>query len=88
MVEYKYTPLKLVSSMPKELYKIVENKWYFCLQMKKEIKESTQARVLPDLTKGQIANANKRHNSKFSPKYKAFYILQNKIEHIVNKSTQ
>ena len=57
MVEYKYTPLELDSTMSKELYKLVENKWHFCLQMEKEIRESTLARVFPDLTKGQITKA-------------------------------
>lgn len=88
MAKYKNTPLELDSTMPKELYKIVENKWHFCLQIEKEIRESTLARVLPDLTKGQITKANKRHNNKFSPKYSALCILQNKIQDIVNKSTQ
>ncbi len=31
MAEYKHTPLELDGSMPKELYKIVEDKWYFSL---------------------------------------------------------
>ena len=75
MPEYKHTPLELDISMPKELYKIVEDKWHFCLQMEKEIRESTLARMFPDLTKGQIDNANKRHNNKSSPKYRAFCIL-------------
>ena len=72
IVEYKHTPLELDSSIPKELYKIVEDEWHFCLQMEKEIRESTLARLLPDLNKGQIANANKSQNIKFSPKYRSF----------------
>lgn len=51
MVEYKHTPLEMDSSLPKELYKIVEEKWHFCLQTKKEIRESTLARMLPNLTR-------------------------------------
>ena len=74
--------------MPKELYKIIEDKWHFCLQMEKEIRESTLARLFPDLTKDQITNAVKRHNSRFTPKYRAFFILQNKIEDVVTKSTR
>ena len=42
--------------------------------------------MLPDLTKSQILNANKRHKNSFTPKYRAFSILQNKIEEVVNKS--
>ena len=30
---------------------------------------------------------NKKHGRKFSPKYRAFSILQNKIEDVVKKST-
>ena len=58
------------------------------MQTEKEIRESTLARLLPNLTKGQIAKANKRHNSKFSPKNRAFCILQNKIEDVVSESTK
>ena len=39
------------------------------------------------LTKGQINKANKKHGRKFAPKYKAFKILQNQIEDVVQKST-
>ena len=80
MVEYKNTPLELDSTMPNELYKIVENKWHFYLQMEREIREY--------LTKGKIIKANKRHNRKFSPKNREIFILQNKIEDVVHKSTQ
>ena len=43
---------------------------------------------MPELTKGKITKENKKHGSKFAPKYKAFCILQNKIGDVVNKSTQ
>ena len=88
MEKFKNTPLELDNSMPKELYSVVENKWNYCLNMEKEIKESTLARVMPELKKGQITKANEKHGSKFSPKYRAFSILQNKIEDVVKKSTQ
>ena len=88
MTKYKHTRLELDSTMPKELYKIVADKWHFCLQTEKEIRESTLAILLPDLTKGQITKANKRHNNKFSPKNRAFCILQNKIEDVVSECTK
>ena len=75
MAEYKHTPLELDGSMPKELYKIVEENWHFCLQTKKEIRESILARLLPNLTKSKINNAIKRHNSRFTPKHRSFCIL-------------
>ena len=87
MAKFKNTPLELDNTMPKELYLIVENKWQYCLNMEKEIRESTLARVMLKLTKGQINEANKKHGSKFAPKYKAFNILQNNIEDVVKKST-
>ena len=87
MAKFKTTPLELDNSMPKELSSIVENKWNYCLNMEKEIRESTLSCVMPDLTKGQIRKANKKHGSKFAPKYRAFCILQNKIEDVVKKST-
>ena len=35
MAKFKNTLLELDNSMPKELYSIVENKWHYCLNMKK-----------------------------------------------------
>ena len=52
MAKFKTTPLELANTMPKELYSIVENKWHYCLNMEKEIRESTLAHVMPNLTKG------------------------------------
>ena len=40
------------------------------------------------LTRSQIENAVKRHNNIFTPKYRAFSILQNKIDEVANKSTR
>ena len=56
--------------------------------MEKEMRESTLASVLPNLKKEQISNAVKRHNKRFTPKYRAFVILQNKIEEIVQRTTR
>lgn len=88
MAKFKTTSLELDNSMPKELSSIVENKWHYCLDMEKEIRESTLAHVMPDLTKDQISKASKKHGSKFAPKYRAFNILHNKIKDVVKKSTQ
>ena len=88
MAKFKTTPLELDDSIPKELNSLIENKWHYCLQMEKDIRESTLARVMPDLSKGQITKASKKYASKFAPKYRAFSILQNQIEDVVKKSTQ
>lgn len=88
MAKFKNTPLELDNAMPKDLYTIVEKKWHYCLKMEKEIRESTLAQVMLELTKGQITKANKKHGSKYAPKYRAFNILQNKIKDVVTKSTQ
>ena len=87
MEKFKTTPLELDNTMPKELYTLVEKKWHYCLNMAREIRESTLARVMLELTKGQITKANKKHGARFSPKYRAFQILQNQIEDVVQKST-
>ena len=87
MAKFKTTPLELYNTMPKEIYSIVENKWNYCLNMEKEIRESTLARVMSNLTKGQIRKENKKHGIKFAPKYRAFKILKNNIEDVVKKST-
>ncbi len=88
MAKFKNTPLELDNTMPRELYETIEKKWHYCLKMEKEIIESTLAQVMPDLTRGQITKVTKKHGGKFTPKYRAFNILQNKIEDVVNKSTQ
>ena len=43
MANFKTTPLELDNSMPKELSSIVDNKWHYCLNMAKEIRESILA---------------------------------------------
>ena len=88
MEKFKNTPLELDNTMPKDLYTIVENKWHYCLKLEKEIRESTLAQVMLELTRGQITKAKKKHGKKISPKYRAFNILQNNIEDVVNKSTK
>lgn len=88
MAEFKNTSLELDNTMPKEVYEIVENKWHYCLKMENEIRESTLAQVMPKLSKGQITKANKKHAGKFTPKYRDFSILQNKIEDVVKNSRQ
>ena len=40
------------------------------------------------IDKRQITKANKNYGNHFAPKYRAFSILQNKIEDVVEKSTQ
>ena len=77
MEKFKTTPLELDDSIPKDLSSLIENKWHYCLQMERDIRESTLARVMPDLRKGQITKASKKYASKFAPKYRAFSILQN-----------
>ena len=88
MAQFKYTPLELDGQLPKKLSKTVEDRWHFFLRMEKEMRESTLASILPDLTKQQISNAVKRHNKRFTPKYRAFSILQNKIEDVVQRTTR
>ena len=75
MVDYKHTPFELDGQLPNDLYKILEDKWHSCLKIEKEIRESTLASLLLDLSKSQIINVVKRHNSRFTPKYREFSIL-------------
>ena len=56
--------------------------------MEKKIRESTLASILPDLTNEKITKAVKRHNTRFTPKYRAFSILQKKIEEVVQRTTR
>ena len=41
MEKFKKTPLELDNSMPKELNSLIENKWHYCLNLEKQIREST-----------------------------------------------
>ena len=50
------------------------------------MRESTLASVLPDLTREQVSKAVKRHNNRFTPKYRAFFILLNRMEEIVQRT--
>ena len=43
---------------------------------------------MPRLTKGKISKENKKHGTKFAPKYRPFSIVQNKIEDVMKNSTQ
>ena len=56
--------------------------------MEKEIRESTLAQVMPELTRGQITKANKKHGTKFTRKYRGFSSLQKNIEDVIKKSTK
>ena len=88
VTKFKTTPFGLDNAIPKYLYSIIENKWHYCLNMEKEIRESTLTQVMPELTRGKITKENKKHERKFAPKYKTFNILENNIEDVVNKSTK
>ena len=56
--------------------------------MEKEMRESTLANILSNLTKEQVTQAIKWHNKRFTPKYRAFSILQNKIEEVLQRTTR
>ena len=88
MEKFKTTQLEFSNSMPKTLYDIIEKKWHYCLNMEKQIRKTTLAQVIPELTKAQIAKVVKNYVVRFTPKYISFSILQNNIEDIVKKSTQ
>ena len=88
MAKFKKTPLELANSMPKSLYDKVEQKWHYCLDLEKKIRETSLGQLMPELKKAQIAKDIKKYVVRFVPKYRAFSILQNNIEDVVKKSTQ
>ena len=88
MEKFKTTPLQLDNSMPKELYSLIENKWHYCLNLEKQIRESTLANLFPEVKKVQITKKVQKYNNIVQPKYRAFSILQNKIEEVVQRTTQ
>ena len=88
MAKFKTTPLELDNTMPKELYSLIENKWHYCLNLEKDIRESTLANLFPKFKRGKITKKAQKYGCKFQPKYRAFNILQNKIEDVIQKATQ
>ena len=54
MVKFKLTPLELDNTMPKELSSLVENKWHYCLEMERQIREATLANLILDLKNEKI----------------------------------
>lgn len=88
MAILKKTPLELANSIPKSLYDRVEQKWHYCLDIEKQIRETTLAQVMPELSKANMTKAIKRYVAIFVSKYRAFNILQNSIEDVIQKSKQ
>ena len=54
MEKFKKTPLELDNSMPKELNSLIENEWHYCLNLEKQIRESTLVNLFLDLKNDQI----------------------------------
>ena len=68
MAQFKVTPLELDNSLPKELISLIENKWHYCLDLERQIREATLANLFTKLKSGQIKNIVKKYNYKFKPK--------------------
>ena len=49
MEKFKKTPLELDTSMPKELNSLIENKWHYCLELERQIRESTLANLVLEI---------------------------------------
>lgn len=86
MIQFKVTPIELDNSIPKDLYSLIENKWHYCLNIEKEIRESTLAELFPEMKKGQITVKAKKFGTRFSPRDSALSILKNHIEEVVQKN--
>ena len=83
METFKKMPIKNANSLLKELSNRVEQKWQYSLNIERQIRETTLARVMPELDREKMAKALKKYTRKFAPKYRAFNILQNKVEDVV-----
>ena len=75
MAQFKVTPLELDNSLPKELISLIENKWHYCFEMERQVREAILANLFPELKRGQIKNIMKKYNNKFKPKEREFLIL-------------
>ena len=65
MAKFKTTPLELDNTMPKELYSLIENKWHYCLNLEKEIRESTLENLFPDFKRIKITKKVQKYRYKF-----------------------
>ena len=74
--------------MPKELNSLIENKWHYCLNLERQIRESTLANLIPNLKNVQIMKKVQKYSYKFQPKNRAFYILQKKLKELEDKTTK
>ena len=88
MAQFKVTPLELDNTLPKELNSLIENKWHYCLDMERQIREAIMANLFSNLKKGKIKNIVKEYNHKFKPRERAFLILQKKITELEEKTTK
>ena len=88
MATFKKDPLELDNSIPKILYERVEQKWHYCLNTKRTIRETSLAQVMPELSKAEMSKAIQKYVVRFVPKYREFIISQNNIKDIVLKSKQ
>ena len=58
------------------VYDRVEQKWHYCLNLERQIRETSLAQVMPEFTKAQIDKAVKKYAIRLTPIYRAFNILQ------------
>ena len=54
MAKFKLNPHELDNTIPKELSSLVENKWHYCLEMERQIREATLANLILDLKNEKI----------------------------------
>ena len=65
MAKFKTTPLELDNTMPKEVYSLIENKWHYCFNLEKEIRESTLENLFPKLKRVQIMKKVQKYRNRF-----------------------
>lgn len=68
MAIVRMTPLELANSIPKTLYDRIEQKWHYCLETERQIREIALAQVMPEFTKTKIFKAIKKYVVIFLPK--------------------
>ena len=65
MAKFKTTPLELDNTMPKELYSLIENKWHYCFNLEKDIRESTLENLFLEFKRGKIIKKTQKYGSRF-----------------------
>ena len=69
MAIFKKTPIEIANQLPKSLQDRVEQRWQYNFTTEINIRETTLARVMPNLDKSEMINSINNYKGSFATKY-------------------